>query len=992
MRSVHPSIGLYVWTALPLLTVGFGCQDGATIDVVELSVEAEPSRIDFGDVPLGNFRTRNVFVRNMSGAPVPVEAVLRGSSATSPFSVVDLPGGDLPQGNAWTLSVTFQPQDLAAYEGAVLLRSLRDAELEFGELTLLGVGVPSQLDVQPRSLDFGAVESGSRAQDFTRVANEGSVPLEVRARFLEGAGLLLDGVGRTCGAGRCSFYLEANPRPFILGPGEIRVIPVWFEPREAGLARGAVEFSGCRQPGCGQRIDFTGTGITQQLLCTPSTVDFAVVPPSECASRVVQCVNQSTRDVTLVDWRVVDRELFSSDSPRVVDLGPNERLDIAVEFCPIEIGASATELILETREKKESVSLRGEGGRPVLALSTPVLSFGWLAVGVVSSPRLLHVRNEGTGTLRVQTAAAVTEGITFDLEEPSFLEISEGETATVTVRARASRDGDHQGSLTIDSNDREQPSVTVGLVAQAVSPRSCDIEVLPERLDFGSVGLGSKATRIVSVTNRGTERCFIGESDLSQGGAFSIDRVLRQSLGNTPSNHQTYLEPGRAAWMTVSFTPTQLGSEQDQLRVAAQGPNGSYVSRVLVGVGTPGGCEVSPSVVDFGVHPVGCRTPLVRTVYVRSLDGPTSHVPSIRLSPATEFFVDGSSASLLGTVYPVEVSFLPPEHADVFQGELEISIGDRRCFAELIAETRVRPVRIDRFRQRVTPRPGDGLDVLFVVDNGRYMVDARAVLAPQRHFTEFLAALNRQGVHDYRLALTTTDVEGGAPGRFIGPPISSSTIAWAVETEFYGQMNRIINAPQSDSYGMLATVAALSEPNLSGTNGTFSRTGVPLQIIYLSNRDDESDFGATFPLLQRQKSRPDLLTISSIVGPPPYGCGTRDRIAWFAEPGHRYVRAAHSSGGSEFAFCSFSEDWQSTLRALSLDPYRPRRHFSLEQRAVPSSLEVKVDSRVTAEFTPRGDRNWAFRSDINSVEFRSGSVPPPRSDVEIAYETACNDL
>lgn len=132
---------------------------------------------------------------------------------------------------------------------------------------------------------------------------------------------------------------------------------------------------------------------------------------------------------------------------------------------------------------------------------------------------------------------------------------------------------------------------------------------MPASLTFGSVALGGRATKPVTVTNRGPGQAKISATGRPPGSMFH-----RYAL-------KTTLEAGESVGMPVRFRPTRVGPQRETLDITLV--EGDPVKVPLTGSGAPL-IEFEPAELDFKGLPVGRTSSGTVEIVNPSRDDPVS--------------------------------------------------------------------------------------------------------------------------------------------------------------------------------------------------------------------------------------------------------------------------------------------------------------------------------------------------------------------------------
>jgi hypothetical protein len=242
---------------------------------------------------------------------------------------------------------------------------------------------------------------------------------------------------------------------------------------------------------------------------------------------------------------------------------------------------------------------------PAIALNPASLSFGQVTVGSTVT-LTTQVRNTGTAALSVTgiTRPAATSGeYTFSPAGP--LTVAAGGSATLSVTYRPTDAGTDTGSLTIASNASTSPT-SLQLTGSGTVPPPPAVPAITlslGSLDFGTVAVGGvPAVRTTQVRNTGT-------ADLR---VTAIARCSGTGTEYTFSPAPPITVPAAAsAPLSVTYTPTNAGTDAGCLTIASNDPAHPSVSLNLTGTGMVpppapvANIRLNPTSLDFGTVTVG---------------------------------------------------------------------------------------------------------------------------------------------------------------------------------------------------------------------------------------------------------------------------------------------------------------------------------------------------------------------------------------------------
>lgn len=436
-----------------------------------------------------------------------------------------------------------------------------------------------------------------------------------------------------------------------------------------------------------------------------------------------------------------------------------------------------------------------------------------------------------------------------------------------------------------------------------------------------------------------------------------------------------------------------------------------------------------PPGVSFAVSPAALSFPTTRLdcagsdaeVTVRNF---TSQVLTIGRGtlrdPAGAFAVDwpsplpGGALDIppRGTVV-IPVRFRPPDLGR-FDAEIEIEVqvaGDGVRTVRLSGQA-VETLSVSDTFQQITSLD---VDVVFVVDNSASMSLEQEGL--RNNFRSFAQAAD-DGFTDYRVAVTTTDVEGQG-GRFV--PVSDGVDVDGDgvpdDLDFDGDVDEvdlILEREQTperrvdrDSeptpeirfrrlaevgltgreteQGLEAARLALSPSRTLAANAFFFREDALLSLVFVSDERDQSPLGVDdYVAAYRTLAPSGRVRASAVVGLPPDGCSGE---AGAATPAPRYVEVARQLGGGVASICT--TDWGSTLQEISGLAFGLQRRFQLSGFAV-EQPRVFIEGTERPAVFDTGRVNWTWDPEARTVEFVVEQTPPLGSEIRIDYELACS--
>ncbi|MDP2304411.1 MAG: choice-of-anchor D domain-containing protein [Pseudomonadota bacterium] len=159
----------------------------------------------------------------------------------------------------------------------------------------------------------------------------------------------------------------------------------------------------------------------------------------------------------------------------------------------------------------------------------------------------------------------------------------------------------YSATLTIHSNDEDDPALPVTLTGHGIVAPTPDIECTSLSMDFGTVGAGSSNTQYLMCTNVGDDILEITNEVQLGSGAFSLVQ-----------DHTGYLlHSGNSITLLVNYTPITGDGDNGTITLSSNDPDEPETLITMVGNGG-GTFEYPVAVVDCPTSAVPRQTVLVR--------------------------------------------------------------------------------------------------------------------------------------------------------------------------------------------------------------------------------------------------------------------------------------------------------------------------------------------------------------------------------------------
>ena len=599
-------------------------------------IEVDPDEIEFGLVDVGLSVVDTVVVRNVGAGSLIVSAVQLSGSAELAMSAPDLPGV-IPAGDQVSVEVTYTPLDEASDVGSLTFHSDDPDEPEI-EVELIGDGyLFVDVLVTPTTVDFGAVAVGDSATGLVQIANLGNDELQ------------LGGCALT---GDAAFSVTVDPCGALLGPGDTADLELTFTPDAEQLFVASVVVASDDPDTPQVTVGLLGDGITPEIDVLPTQLDFGQLDIGQTASMDLEIRNLGTADLELGVLFLDGSAEFSLDlDPSSQLLTPGDSAFATVSYTPADLVPDTGELQVPSNDLDEPlVAIPLLGAHDPIAdihVDPQLLDFGTVDVGQ-SVIETVEVLNQGTGDLWVDepTVAGDAE---FTLDTGAFpCSLGPGESASLPVTYAPLDGSDDAATITVDSDDPDEPSVQVALTG--MPPPEPDIYVMPPSLSFGQVQIGDSASLTASITS-------VGNGDLELG-SLAVVGSAEFSLTTDPSGQ--ILAPGAWTVVEVTYTPVDAGSDTAQLEVPSNDADEPLVIVELSGAEDPmPDIEVDPLDVDFGVVDQGLT--VSEAIQVGNSGTATLTVTGISLTGSGDF--SWSAVGIPGALSPGDSATLTASYS-----------------------------------------------------------------------------------------------------------------------------------------------------------------------------------------------------------------------------------------------------------------------------------------------------------------------------------------
>ena len=310
------------------------------------------------------------------------------------------------------------------------------------------------------AIDFGDVRIGEDAEMAFSVTNEGNADLVLDAMVIAGDGAEF-------------FSVNFPDEEVILSPNGEAEFTVTFSPEEEGAQAATLTISSNDPDNDGDlEISLNGSGepaLPPTGEYSHEILNYGNIRLGENRAMVLTVTNVGDETLT-IDQVVIDDEAFSSDFEADVDIPSGEASQITVTFTPDAEEVFGANMTIHSNDPTNDgdfvVRLNGRGvnrdNPPIIAIEEEDAEyfFGYSVVGEEMTWRF-PIMNEGADDLFV--TAIESDNQVFSTDFNQEVRIRAGDRWFISVTFAPEDVDFYEGSLTISSNDEDNPEITVAL-------------------------------------------------------------------------------------------------------------------------------------------------------------------------------------------------------------------------------------------------------------------------------------------------------------------------------------------------------------------------------------------------------------------------------------------------------------------------------------------------------------------------------------------------
>ncbi|WP_284650787.1 choice-of-anchor D domain-containing protein [Flavobacterium terrisoli] len=275
-------------------------------------------------------------------------------------------------------------------------------------------------------------------------------------------------------------------------------------------------------------------------------------------------------------------------------------------------------------------------------LTGSTYDFGTVLTGT-NNDVTFTIQNTGQNTLTLGATGSITGNPPYSIQTAySGTTITALGTKTFIIRFAPSGAGTFTGSITITSNDADEPSYVINFTGIAVAPTPeinvkgiigsnpsiLSGDVTPDSLDntqFAATNLGSNQTKSFRIENIGTLALNVTSITSSNPSEFTVTSSAPYS--NIPFSGTNYVD------FTITFNPQYVGLRTGTITIVHDDATGGE-SPYTFAVEGNGVCLATANTITPTSGPVG--TEVTVTASANNLTGATVTLNSVSVTPVTQ--------------------------------------------------------------------------------------------------------------------------------------------------------------------------------------------------------------------------------------------------------------------------------------------------------------------------------------------------------------------
>ena len=413
-------------------------------------IRVSATLIDFGEVEVDQSSQLPLIIYNDGDATLLIDDIIPSDPQ---FTVPNLSNITIDPSSQITVDITFTPASVGDQTATLNIISNDPDEL-LVQVDLEGKGIVTpvpDIRVWPPSIDFGNVVVGASQLKTLWIYNDGGGTLQISSIT----------------SNRSQFVALTTPD---VAPDSVAAVSIRFTPTFLGIRTGTLTIASNDPDESSITVSVSGKGVSStvpDISVSPSSLAFGEVNVGSSRDRTFEIHNDggATLYISSITSNNDQFEVLNDSNVPQGDM-----LEVTVRFTPVSVGIETGTITIASNDPDEPnvlVQVAGEGiHAPDIYVAPPGISFGELELGE-SSDGSFFIYNFGDLLLQIVSITSSSDQFQVlsqpsDLTPDSFVEI--------WVRFAPSSPGNKTGSISINSNDSDEPVATISLSGSGVYP------------------------------------------------------------------------------------------------------------------------------------------------------------------------------------------------------------------------------------------------------------------------------------------------------------------------------------------------------------------------------------------------------------------------------------------------------------------------------------------------------------------------------------------
>ena len=508
-------------------------------------ISVSPSSISFGDIQIDQTRDTTLVISNTGGSDLTVTDIEVDSTF---FQVISETSLTIGAGATANVTVRFAPTTSGDKTGTLTV--VNNAERsERLDIPLSGRGRGGNLVLVPSdTLRFATTTTSSQGQVVLKT--DGNIRWSIL---------------NVASSDQAQFSVLQLPGGLSVGETDSLQVIVTFAPSSAGTKSAVLTVIATATVDGQQLVEqkilpMSGTGLEESDLAAVESrvLLYGEVPVDSTRTDTVRLINPTSGKLS-GDAEVIGANFKTLTAPLAFpfDVSAGDTTKIPVRFTPDEQGDFVARLRISINGQDDiEVILSGSGivvdTEPRLTVQPQPLDFGSIQINeTITLP--ITIINDGGGRLSIFNISSNNADYSLQTRSDASFDLDPGSNKRVQLIVTPTRRGTVEATMTIASNDPNNPNFPFTVLADVQGLPGPDFTVVTAPVDFGQVGFGIREAFDLVIKNEG----------VAPGQVFSVRADNNQV--RVTSQVPVSIQPDKTTVITLSYTPQAYRSRQGEI-------------------------------------------------------------------------------------------------------------------------------------------------------------------------------------------------------------------------------------------------------------------------------------------------------------------------------------------------------------------------------------------------------------------------------------------